>query len=57
MVWPITGAECYVRGTRKSMKAVELAVAREDGWRKIAIELNDLARHFSKGAKSQSGIE
>jgi hypothetical protein len=41
MVWPITGAESYVCETGKSMKAVELAVAQKDGWRKIAITLID----------------
>jgi hypothetical protein len=39
MVWPITGAESYVGETGKSMKATDLAVRQEDGWRKIAISL------------------
>ena len=34
--------ESYVRETRKSMKAVELAVPQEDSWR-IAIALIDVA--------------
>jgi hypothetical protein len=37
MVWPITGAKSYVCETGKSMKAVEMAVAQEGSWRKIAI--------------------
>jgi hypothetical protein len=40
MIWPITGAESYVRETGKSMKAVELA-AQEDGWCNLAISLID----------------
>jgi hypothetical protein len=39
MVWPITGAESYVRETGKSMKGREMPVALEDGWRNIAISL------------------
>ena len=39
MVWPITGAESYVRETGKSMKAVELAATQEDCWRNNAITL------------------
>jgi hypothetical protein len=39
MVLSITGAESYVCGTGKSMKAVELAAMQDDGWRKIAISL------------------
>jgi hypothetical protein len=39
MVWPITGAESYVGETGKSMKAMEFAVAQEDGWRNIPITL------------------
>jgi hypothetical protein len=36
LLWPIPGAESYVCQTGKSMKAVELAVAQKDCWRKIA---------------------
>jgi hypothetical protein len=42
MVCPITGAECYVRETGRSMKAVELAASLEDDWRNIPILLIDL---------------
>jgi hypothetical protein len=41
MVWPITGAKSYVCETGKSMNAMGLAVAQEDGWRYIAITLID----------------
>ena len=41
MVRSITGAECYVRETGKSMKAVELVESQKGCWRKISIRLID----------------
>jgi hypothetical protein len=37
MVWPITGAKCYVRKTGMSMKVKELIVLKEfgDNWARV----------------------
>ena len=43
MGWPIIRGKSCVGETAKSMKPVELAVAQEDNWRKIALTLIDPA--------------
>jgi hypothetical protein len=41
MVWPIIGAEAYVYGQGKSMKARRLVASQHDSWRNIPISLVD----------------